>query len=191
LINNLGFSRWEDVQGKDFQNITDPKSGQAIIEKFRALFEEQQPFEPFEYNYRTKDEKVLIGETTVSPIVHNGNVIGARGLIRDITARVKAEREILEQKDLLDSLLQQSPIAMVINDMDKKISVVNPAFEKMFGYSRDEAVGKSLDRFNAGHAEGSFTGWQTQTEGWFPRGCGNDLCTFLCRRTTIWLSGFL
>ncbi len=145
LINNLGFTRWEDVQGKDFQNITDPKSGQAIIEKFKLLFEEQQPFEPFEYNYLTKDGRVLIGETTVSPIVNNGNVIGARGLIRDITARVKAEREILEQKDLLDSLLQQSPIAMVINNMDKKISVVNPAFEKMFGYSREEAVGKSLD----------------------------------------------
>lgn len=145
LIKNLGFSRWEDVQGKSFQNFTDQKSAQGIIEKFILLYETQQPLEPFEYNYRTKDGMVLIGETTVSPIINDGRVIGARGLIRDITARVKAEREILEQKDLLDSLLQQSPIAMVINDMDKKISVVNPAFEKIFGYSREEAVGKSLD----------------------------------------------
>ncbi|HKI52708.1 MAG TPA: SpoIIE family protein phosphatase, partial [Anaerolineales bacterium] len=56
-----------------------------------------------------------------------------------------AEKEILKQKDMLDSLLQQSPIAMVINDMEKKITVVNPAFEKMFGFSKEEAVGRGLD----------------------------------------------
>ncbi|PWB72258.1 MAG: hypothetical protein C3F07_12320 [Anaerolineales bacterium] len=145
FIRNLGFSRWEDVQGKNFRKFTDPESVRDIFEKFKLLYETKQPLESFEYNYRTRDGKVYIGETTVSPIMDGDKVIGSRGLIRDVTDRVKAEREILEQKELLDSLLQQSPIAMVINDMEKRITVVNPAFEKLFGYSQEEVIGKNLD----------------------------------------------
>jgi len=145
FIRNLGFSRWEDVQGKNFRQFTDQRSVRGILEKFQLLYETKQPLESFEYNYLTKDGKVYIGETTVSPIMDDGEVIGSRGLIRDVTARVNSEKEILRQKDLLDSLLQQSPIAMVINDMEKRITVVNPAFEKLFGYSQAEAIGKSLD----------------------------------------------
>jgi PAS domain S-box-containing protein len=145
FIANLGFNRWEEVQGRNFRNFTDRKSVREIYEKFKQLYKTKQPLEPFEYHYRTRDGKSYIGETSVSPIMDGDRVIGSRGLIRDITARVNAEREILRQKDLLDSLLQQSPIAMVINNMEKKITVVNPAFEKMFGYSQEEVIGKSLD----------------------------------------------
>ena len=67
-------------------------------------------------------------------------VIGSRGSIRDVTARINAEREILRQKDLLDSLLQQSPIAMVINDMDKKISV-GPITEVYLSLSQNKRCG--------------------------------------------------
>jgi phosphoserine phosphatase RsbU/P len=145
FIRNLGFTRWEDVQGKNFRNFTDRKSVRDIYEKFKTLYETKRPLEPFEYLYRTREGRILIGETTVSPIMEGERVIGSRGLIRDVTARVNAEREILRQKDLLDSLLQQSLIAMVINDMEKRITVVNPAFEKLFGYSQEEAIGKTLD----------------------------------------------
>ena len=145
FITNLGFSRWEDVQGQNFRKFTDHESVSGIFGKFKLLYETKQPLEPFEYNYRTKDGTVHIGETTVSPIMDGDRVIGSRGLIRDITARVNAEKEILKQKDLLDSLLQQSPIALVINDMEKKITVINPAFEKLFGYSQADVIGKSLD----------------------------------------------
>ncbi len=149
FITNLGFSTWEDVQGQNFRKFTDHNSVREIFEKFKLLYETKKPLEPFEYNYRTKDRAVYIGETTVSPIMDGERVIGSRGLIRDVTARVNAEKEILKQKDLLDSLLQQSPIAMVINDMDKKITVINPAFEKLFGYSQAEALGKSLNELLA------------------------------------------
>jgi len=145
FIKNLGFSAWEDVQGQNFRKFTDREAVRDIFGKFKLVYETKQSLEPFEYNYRTKDGTLYIGETTVSPIMEGDNVVGSRGLIRDVTARVNAEKEILKQKDLLDSLLQQSPLAMVINDMEKKISVVNPAFEKLFGYSQAEVIGKSLD----------------------------------------------
>jgi len=145
FIANLGFSEWEEVQGKHFRNFTDRKSVRELFQKFKLIYETKQSLEPFRYLYRTKDGRALYGETTVSPIMDGDEVVGSRGVIRNVTERVNAEKEILKQKDMLDSLLQQSPIAMVINDMEKKITVVNPAFEKLFGYSKEEAIGKGLD----------------------------------------------
>jgi len=144
FVENLGFNEAQDVLGKHFRNFTDRKSVREIFEKFKTLYETKTPLTPFEYYYRTKDDRRYIGETSVTPILEGNKVVGARGLIRNITDRVNAEREISEQKDLLDSLLQQSPIAMAINDMEKRVSTVNPAFEELFGYSQEEILGNDL-----------------------------------------------
>ncbi|HSG42748.1 MAG TPA: PAS domain S-box protein [Anaerolineales bacterium] len=147
FITNLGFTNWEEVQGKHFRNFTDRKSVREMFEKFKLLYKTKKPLEPFEYLYRTKDGRSLVGETTVSPIMDGDNVIGSRGVIRNVTDRVNAEREVLKQKDTLDSLLAQSPIAMVINDKSNQITMLNPAFEKLFGYTREEVIGKHLEDF--------------------------------------------
>lgn len=147
FIENLGFARWEEVQGKHFRNFIDRRSVRMLFEKFNLLYETKQPLETFEYIFRTKDGRSLNAETTVSPILDGDKVIGSRGVIRNVTDRVNAEREILRQKDLLDNILKQSPIAMVVNDKENKIAIVNPTFEKLFGFTSSEVIGRRLDEF--------------------------------------------
>ena len=103
FITNLGFAQWEDVQGKNFRNFTDRKSVRDIFEKFKLLYETKRPLEPFEYNYRTKDGRTLIGETTVSPIMDGDRVVGSRGIIRDISVRVQAEEILRQARDAAES----------------------------------------------------------------------------------------
>ena len=141
---SLGLPR-EEVIGKHFRHFTIQEAIRDIYQKFNQVIETKTPLGPFKYTYRSMDGQIYIAETIVSPIIENGIVVGTRGLMRDITDRLNAEREILEQKNLLDSLLQQSPLAMVINDKQGKVRTVNPAFEKLFGYFQDEVLGKNLD----------------------------------------------
>lgn len=145
FVKELGNSDKAEVIGKNFRFFTDRISVRDIFEKFKLIYDTKQPADPFEYFYHRKDGSPMVGEAYISPNIEDGEVIGTRGFIRNITARVHAEKEIAEQKDLLNSLLQQSPIAMVINDLDNKISIVNPAFENLFGYSQEESLGKDLD----------------------------------------------
>ncbi|MEJ2510364.1 MAG: PAS domain S-box protein [Anaerolineales bacterium] len=145
FVSNLGFNDPQEVVGKHFRNFTDRSSVRYIFNKFKLLYETKKPLDVFEYNYRSREGTLYIGETVVSPILRGDEVVGARGTIRDVTSRVKAEREIAEQKDLLDGLLQNAPFAIVINDLNNKITVTNPAFEKIFGYTNEEVLGKNLD----------------------------------------------
>ncbi len=49
------------------------------------------------------------------------------------------------QKQYFETLVQNSPVAIVTLDPDHNIVSCNPAFERLFGYTQDEAVGRPLD----------------------------------------------
>lgn len=84
-------------------------------------------------------------DITSYPLVLEGNPYGTIYNIRDITERKHAEAEIRRQKQYFESLVQNSPIAIVTMDRYARIVDCNPAFEKLFGYTRAEVDGKVLD----------------------------------------------
>jgi PAS domain S-box-containing protein len=81
-----------------------------------------------------------------------------RGLIyvvRDITERKHSEAVIRQQKDYLQALITNSPVAIVTLDHRQKILSCNPAFETMFGYDHDEVVNSHLDQLMEGPSGGN------------------------------------
>ena len=52
-----------------------------------------------------------------------------------------------------ESLLEISPTAIVTVGLDDKVTSWNPAAEKLFGYTRDEAVGRDVDDLIAASAD--------------------------------------
>jgi PAS domain S-box-containing protein len=52
-----------------------------------------------------------------------------------------------------ESLLETSPSAIAIVDMDDVVTSWNPAAERLFGYSRDEAMGREIDSLVASHPD--------------------------------------
>ncbi len=52
-----------------------------------------------------------------------------------------------------ESLLERSPSAIAIVDMDDVVTSWNPAAERLFGYSRDEAMGRKIDSLVASHPD--------------------------------------
>ncbi len=56
-------------------------------------------------------------------------------------SRVRADR----QAEYLDALMSSAPIAVATVDRLGKVSGINPAFEKLFGYAAREIVGHSLN----------------------------------------------
>ena len=84
--------------------------------------------------------------TTKAPLRDTkGNILGLVGIGRDITEIKRAEEELLYEKEFLEALNQNSPVAIVVLDKEDNIVSCNPAFEHLYGYDSNEIKGRNLD----------------------------------------------
>ncbi|MFQ5822110.1 MAG: PAS domain S-box protein [Candidatus Heimdallarchaeota archaeon] len=98
---------------------------------------------------RRKDGTLIDVSILGAPIVHDGKQIGDYAIYRDITERKKAEEELLIQKSYLERLFNSAPEAIVLHDNNDLVVNVNDEFTRMFGYSREEAIGKPINELVA------------------------------------------
>ncbi|ABK98762.1 PAS domain S-box protein [Pelobacter propionicus] len=66
-------------------------------------------------------------------------------VIRDITERTQAEEALQENRERLQLQFDHMPIACIAWGTDYSIQSWNPAAEKVFGYTAQEAIGKSAN----------------------------------------------
>ncbi len=118
FFDSISFSQ-EEVIGKHFRHFTIRKTIREIYQKFQLVIATKTSLEPFRYDYRTKDGRFYIAETTVSPIIENGEVIGTRGVLRSITDRVMAEEALRQTKEEAEARAEQlaaiNRISVIVN----------------------------------------------------------------------------
>jgi diguanylate cyclase (GGDEF)-like protein/PAS domain S-box-containing protein len=75
-------------------------------------------------------------------------MVSGTGLILGsaVSERHRIARELREQTVYMNSLIENSPIGIVVLDPDGTVRLCNEAFEKLFEFQRDEIVGQNLDR---------------------------------------------
>jgi PAS domain S-box-containing protein len=93
-----------------------------------------------------KDGTLVDVEVLMAPLVVGGEQVGWNVIYHDIS-------ELQRQKQFLESLLDISPVATVTIDLEDKISSWNPAAQRLFGYSKAEAIGANIDDLIAGPEE--------------------------------------
>src|SRR6267143_120643 len=121
-----------------------------------------------ELNGRRKDGSEFPVEISLSPLETEEGVL-VSSAIRDITARKSAETKFR-------GLLEAAPDAMVIVGREGRILLVNAQTEKLFGYTREELLGQSVEilvpeRFRGAHP-GHRTGYFSDPR---PRSMGAGL----------------
>lgn len=89
----------------------------------------------------------LVGyyDVSIYPIEMEGMAARRLYILHDMTARKRAEAEVLRQKQFFEALVLNSPAAIIVLDNNEKIQSCNPAFEQLYRYTSREVVGKDID----------------------------------------------
>jgi two-component system, sensor histidine kinase and response regulator len=72
--------------------------------------------------------------------------VGAEHLLSaEIDNRRRTEHMLRERTELLDTLIQTSPVGIIVHDQYRVVTLANPAFCEIFGYTQPECVGRRLE----------------------------------------------
>ncbi|MEJ2717497.1 MAG: PAS domain S-box protein, partial [Deltaproteobacteria bacterium] len=150
FVRTFGWSR-EEVTGKRIDYVPD-ECAQETRETLARLFRgEKVP--PFETKRMTKDGRILDIHISSAPYRDkNGGIGGHIVTLRDVTAYKQAEGERL----LLAAAVEQAAEAIMITDREGKILYLNPAFQKITGFSREEAIGHRPSLLRSGKHSDQF-----------------------------------
>lgn len=93
-----------------------------------------------EYRVRHIDGSWHWHSSSASPIFdHEKKIIGFDGVARDITEKRKSD-DLLRKLSLA---VEQSPVSVVITDLNASVEYVNKKFTDLTGYSSDELIGRN------------------------------------------------
>lgn len=158
----LGHSE-ADVLGKNwFDNYLPELARKEVKEVFAQIMAGSiAPFEYFENEILTGSGDVLTVAWHNSPLLdESGKINEVLSSGEDITERKHAERVLIESQERLYAVIENALDAVVQMDAEGIIISWNPQAEKIFGWTREEAVGRMMHetiiplQYREAHAQG-------------------------------------
>jgi len=130
----------EEIIGK-FIHILNPEDRTGEIGSILAKIKAGQPVEHFETVRVRKDGTRFPVSLSIAPIhEEDGAVVGASVIGQDLTR----QKEAFEVAQRMAATVELSAEAIVGGTLEGIVTSWNPAAERIFGYSSQEMIGKSL-----------------------------------------------
>jgi len=132
----LGYKS-EEMIGKHLFSFMDEKEvkiAEEKLERRKKGIKEQHDFE-----FLKKDGSRVYTSLETSPIVdRDGRYIGALAVVADITQRRQMELKLKESEEKYRNIIDSSPDAITITDLNGKIVNCNQAALELYGFSKKE-----------------------------------------------------
>lgn len=138
---DMGYNKLEDVVGKtdyDFSNKEDADNYTNIDKK---IIESGKPIQShnFEQSVDHNQKKIWVRLNKLPLRDEQNNIIGIVGTYEDITKQKLIDANFRK----LSQAVEQSPVSIVITDLNGNIEYVNKKFSIISGYSYQEVLGKN------------------------------------------------
>ena len=138
-----GYTR-EELQGKFIWWVHEDDRPRAK-EVFERAFREGVGDKDFEYKAVKKNGELWDALSSWEPVKdEKGSFNGVVFQTIDITKRKKAEEELRNTRNYLESLFDYANAPIIVWDKESKITRFNHAFERLTGYLAEEVVGQNL-----------------------------------------------
>lgn len=144
FLKTLGYSE-EELRGMSFIEFTHPDDRELNSELYGELMAGKCDKYEIEKRYITKDGRTIWGNVITSLIRNeDGSPQYAVGMMQDITERKRAEEELRLSEERFAKAFHASPEASTIHrHRDGVFLEVNERWLSIYGYTREEVIGRS------------------------------------------------
>jgi PAS domain S-box-containing protein len=150
ILNNVAHAQFvgnlirNPLEGDDYFTRMEPELEQKIRTTEKHILESGQPLADIE-DLIERDGIKRWTTTTKVPLRNlENNVVGLVGITSDITHLKQQEALLRESEEKFRTFIESAPITTIISNMRGEIVLVNKAAEHLFGYSRDQLIGESI-----------------------------------------------
>lgn len=127
-----GYERLE-LAGQNESILSYRVTPRLVYETMWAQIKRQRPWNGLLVN-RRKDGSRYLADLTISPVV-NGDGITTHylGMHRDVTEVHRLERQVQNQKTLIESVVDAAQVAIVLLDENERVLLDNQEYKKLIG----------------------------------------------------------
>jgi PAS domain S-box-containing protein len=137
-----------DLIGRPIADFIHPDDRQLILDRHQRRLQGEHPPSVYSFKVTAKDGQVKLLEIKAVAIAWEGQA-ATLNLLTDITERRRAEEALRESEEKYREVFQGSPDAITIADVnDGRLLDMNQGFFRLSGYSRDEAIGRTVFDLN-------------------------------------------
>lgn len=134
-----------EVRLQNFSKFMTPADSKMAFETFNRIHRTGQGFSNLVWKFRAKNGQTRRIELSANLIIGKaGEHIGFRGIARDITSRFETRKALESSERRFRTLLDFLPHPMVVFALDRRVSYLNPAFTRTFGWTLKELAGKKI-----------------------------------------------
>ena len=137
--------RPEEVLGRFFIDFARPQDQREFVRIFKEIRDRKETVHHTGILLH-KDGSMRIVALSGGPnLDREGRVIGSVGIFKDITQASKTQEALKESEERHRAALEGSPDPVLICDLSGQITYLNPAFTLVFGWRREDLLGRSID----------------------------------------------
>jgi PAS domain S-box-containing protein len=141
IMEMLGYPK-DELEGVHYQEFLVPEYVEFTNQQFAKVLKGTSC--EYETKALDKNGEAIFLQVKNIPLMDKGKMIGIFSVCKDITELREAKTALYYLQERLKSFFNLTGDAIDILDLDGNVVDVNPAFEKIYGWSRNEIIGKSL-----------------------------------------------
>lgn len=141
-LDMLGYLKEDIIKGVKIFQFTVPEQREDLENNFESVILNGLSGKANEYFALRKNGSKFPVMVYGSPIYKNGVITGNRGTVVDISLRKQTEERLREVNQRLTLHINQTPLAYIEWNASMEVVEWNPAAVKIFGFSREEALGR-------------------------------------------------
>jgi two-component system sensor histidine kinase/response regulator len=138
----------EEIIGKSPFDLMMPEEAQRVSEIYRQIFQDKKPIVDMENWNLTKDGKKVLLLTNGVPILNDsGEILGYRGVDKDITDRKWTENQLKANEEKYRLIFESFHDVYYRTDRDGLITEISPSVLIQAGFTPEEVIGHPVTNF--------------------------------------------